>query len=152
MNIYARFTDFISLRSTPSSLQKERIIRTVFFCTALFAVVVCLFILLFLLRDGWLIFEKAGMTSVIFGTSWTPTAAEPSYGIFSLIAGTVFVTIGAMCFAVPLSLGCAIYISELATPRIKSILKPVTELLAGIPDDYKRRPKKRASDETLGPG
>ena len=57
----------------------------------------------------------------------------PLYGIFPLIVGTLLVTIGAMVFAVPLSLCCAIYISELASPRMKTILKPAIELLAGIP-------------------
>jgi phosphate transport system permease protein len=57
----------------------------------------------------------------------------PQYGISALIIDTLLVTLGAMVFAVPLSLGCAIYISELASPRVKSILKPATELLAGIP-------------------
>ncbi|MEN6443680.1 MAG: phosphate ABC transporter permease PstA [Methanoregula sp.] len=116
-----------------SSLLKERSIKTVFFCTAFFAVIVISFILLFLLRDGYPIFEKVGIFDFLTGSSWTPTAVEPSYGIFPLIVGTLVVTIGAMCFAVPLSIGCAIYISELASPRIKSILKPATELLAGIP-------------------
>ncbi|WP_292369489.1 phosphate ABC transporter permease PstA [Methanoregula sp. UBA64] len=112
---------------------KEQAVRSVFFCTALFAVVVISFILLFLLRDGYPIFETVGIPAFLFGMSWTPTAMEPAYGIFPLIVGTIFVTLGAMIFAVPLSLGCAIYISEIASPRIKSILKPATELLAGIP-------------------
>jgi phosphate ABC transporter membrane protein len=112
---------------------KEQAVRSVFFCTALFAVVVISFILLFLLRDGYSIFETVGIPAFLFGMSWTPTAMEPAYGIFPLIVGTIFVTFGAMVFAVPLSLGCAIYISEIASPRVKSILKPATELLAGIP-------------------
>ena len=112
---------------------KEQAVKSVFFCTALFAVVVISFILLFLLRDGYSIFETVGIPAFLFGMSWTPTAMEPAYGIFPLIVGTIFVTFGAMVFAVPLSLGCAIYISEIASPRVKSILKPATELLAGIP-------------------
>ncbi|WP_373008039.1 phosphate ABC transporter permease PstA [Methanoregula sp.] len=107
--------------------------KSVFFLTALFAVVVVSFILLFLLRDGYPIFETVGIANFLFGSTWTPTAVEPSYGIFALIVGTILVTLGAMIFAVPLSIGCAIYISELASPRIKSVLKPATELLAGIP-------------------
>ncbi|MFA6333242.1 MAG: phosphate ABC transporter permease PstA, partial [Methanoregula sp.] len=62
-----------------------------------------------------------------------PTAAEPLYGIYPLIIGTLLVTLGAMVFSVPLSIGCAIYISELASPRVKQFLKPAIELLAGIP-------------------
>ncbi|MGA2161413.1 MAG: phosphate ABC transporter permease PstA [Methanoregula sp.] len=112
---------------------KERFVRSVFFFTAFFAVIVVAFILLFLLRDGYSIFETVGVLNFLFGTIWAPAQVVPSYGISALIIGTLLVTLGAMVFAVPLSIGCAIYISELATPRVKSILKPATELLAGIP-------------------
>ena len=115
------------------SLLKEKSIRTVFFFTAFFAVIVVSFILLFLLRDGFAIFTQVGPLHFLLGTDWAPTAAEPLYGIFPLIVGTLLVTLGAMVFAVPLSIGCAIYISELASPRMKNILKPAIELLAGIP-------------------
>ena len=114
-------------------VMKEKTIKTVFFFTAFFAVIVVAFILLFLLRDGYRIFLQVGIFDLLFGTAWTPTAVVPSYGIFPLIVGTLLVTIGAMVFAVPLSIGCAIYISELASPRVKKVLKPAVELLAGIP-------------------
>ncbi|MDD4138450.1 MAG: phosphate ABC transporter permease PstA [Methanoregula sp.] len=107
--------------------------KTVFFFTAFFAVIVVSFILLFLLRDGYPIFLQTGPLNFILGPDWAPTAAVPLYGIFPLIAGTLLVTLGAMVFAVPLSICCAIYIAELASPRAKSILKPAIELLAGIP-------------------
>lgn len=123
--------------ATPGTARASRIreqsIRTVFFCTALFAVFVIAFILLFLLRDGAPIFAQVGLLDFLFGQVWAPTAVEPLYGIFPLIVGTILVTIGAMVFAVPLSLGCAIYISELAPLRVKQVLKPAIELLAGIP-------------------
>jgi phosphate transport system permease protein len=115
------------------SLVKEQVIRTTFFATAFFAVIVVSFILLFLFRDGFPIFGQVGIVNFLFGTSWTPTAVIPSYGIFPLIVGTVLVTIGSMIFAVPLSIGCAIFISELASPATKKVLKPAVELLAGIP-------------------
>ncbi len=112
---------------------KERAIKTLFFCTAATAVIVVTFILLFLLADALPIFAFEGLPDFLLGQTWAPSAAEPLYGIFPLIVGTLLVTLGAMVFAVPLSLGCAIYIAELASPRIKSILKPAIELLAGIP-------------------
>jgi phosphate transport system permease protein len=115
------------------SLLKEKSIKTIFFFTAFFAVIIVTFILLFLLRDGFLIFSRVGPLHFLLGPDWAPTAAEPLYGIFPLIVGTLLVTIGAMVFAVPLSIGCAIYISELASPQMKNILKPAIELLAGIP-------------------
>jgi phosphate transport system permease protein len=115
------------------SLLKEQSIKTVFFFTALFAVIVVTFILLFLLQDGYPIFSEVGILNFLLGPDWAPTAVIPLYGILPLIVGTLLVTLGAMVFAVPLSIGCAIYLSELASPRTKKILKPAVELLAGIP-------------------
>jgi phosphate transport system permease protein len=115
------------------SLLKEKTIKAIFFSTAFFAVIVVSFILLFLLRDGFSIFAQIGISDFLLGPDWAPTAVEPLYGIFPLIVGTLLVTLGAMVFAVPLSIGCAIYIAELASPRIRNILKPAIELLAGIP-------------------
>jgi len=115
------------------SLIREKAIKSVFFFTAFFAVIVVSFILLFLLRDGYPIFTQVGILSFLLGPDWAPTALAPLYGIFPLIAGTILVTIGAMAFAVPLSIGCAIYIAELASPRVKNVVKPAIELLAGIP-------------------
>ena len=116
-----------------SSVLREQLIKTLFFLTAFFAVIVIIFILLFLLRDGYPILEQVSLPDFLLGLSWEPTAAVPLYGILPIIVGTLLVTIGAMVFAVPLSIGCAIYISELASPRVKTILKPAIELLAGIP-------------------
>jgi phosphate transport system permease protein len=113
--------------------RKETAIRTIWFLTALSAIIAIFFILLFLLRDSIPIFERVGLGPFLSGTTWYPTGEPPQYGIFVLIVGTVLVTIGAMVFAVPLSIGCAIYISELAPLWAKNILKPAIELLAGIP-------------------
>jgi phosphate transport system permease protein len=122
-----------SKRPALSSLIKEQAIKTVFFITAFFAVIVVVFILLFLVQDGYPIFIDYGTIPFLFGETWAPTAMEPLYGILPLIVGTLLVTLGAIVFAVPLSIGCAIYISELASPRVKNVLKPAIELLAGIP-------------------
>jgi phosphate transport system permease protein len=123
----------ISPSRARSSLIREQLIKTLFFFTAFFAVIAITFILLFLVRDGFPILQQVSLPDFLLGLSWEPTAAVPLYGIFPLIVGTLLVTLGAMVFAVPLSIGCAIYISELASPRVKTILKPAIELLAGIP-------------------
>ncbi|MGD0079355.1 MAG: phosphate ABC transporter permease PstA [Methanoregula sp.] len=119
--------------SARSSRLRERSIKTLFFFTAFFAVIVIGFIILFLVRDAYPILEQVSLPDFLLGLSWEPTATVPLFGILPLIVGTLLVTIGAMVFAIPLSLGCAIYISELASPRMKAILKPAIELLAGIP-------------------
>jgi phosphate transport system permease protein len=112
---------------------RENAIQALWFCTAIFAVVAIFFILLFLVEDGYPIFEQVGIWNFISGETWNPTGATPAYGIFSLIIGTLLVTLGAMALAIPLGIASAIYIAELASYRVKSIVKPAIELLAGIP-------------------
>jgi len=112
---------------------QERLIRSIWFLTAIFGVLAVFFILLFLLKDGLPLFETVSPAEFLFGETWNPTGATPSYGTVPLWVGTILVTIGAMAIATPLGVACAIFISELATPRIRNIVKPVVELLAGIP-------------------
>jgi phosphate transport system permease protein len=112
---------------------KENSIKTILFLSAISAIIVIFSIILFLLRDAYPIFQTAGIWQFLSGIKWNPTGEPPSYGAFSLIVGTLLVTIGAMVIAIPLSLGSAIFISEIASPRMKSIIKPAIELLAGIP-------------------
>jgi len=112
---------------------KENSIKTILFLSAISAIIVIFSIILFLLRDAYPIFQTAGIWQFLSGIKWNPTGEPPSYGAFSLIVGTLLVTIGAMVIAIPLSLGSAIFISEIASQRMKSIIKPAIELLAGIP-------------------
>ena len=119
--------------SARKSLIREQFIKSLFFLTAFFAVIAIILILLFLVRDGFPILQQVTLPDFLLGLSWEPTAAVPLYGILPLIVGTILVTIGSMVFAVPLSIGCAIFIAELAPSRMKTILKPAIELLAGIP-------------------
>ncbi|HWR27308.1 MAG TPA: phosphate ABC transporter permease PstA, partial [Candidatus Thermoplasmatota archaeon] len=79
------------------------------------------------------IFQKEGVVNFFIGMRWYPTGEPPLYGAFPLIIDTLLVTLGAMVIAIPLSIGSAIFIAEIATPRIKAIIKPAIELLAGIP-------------------
>ncbi len=68
-----------------------------------------------------------------FGTEWTPQFEPPSFGVLAIVAGTLNVTLWGMAFAIPIGLGSAIYLSEYATPRVRRTVKPVLEVLAGIP-------------------
>lgn len=78
--------------------------------------------------------ENFGFVDFFFGKEWMPTATPTAqFGILPLILGTLLVSITAILIALPLGLGVAIYLSELASKRVRKILKPVIELLAGIP-------------------
>lgn len=83
----------------------------------------------FILRTGDISF-----TDFIAGKEWYPTTTpEPQFGLLPLLLGTLLVSIGAIVLALPFSLAVAIYMAELAHPKLRAVLKPVIELLAGIP-------------------
>jgi len=69
----------------------------------------------------------------LFTKDWAPFSSDPKYGIFALILGTLKVTAVATIFAVPVGLGAALYLSEYASDRSRRIIKPILEILAGIP-------------------
>ena len=114
-------------------LKKEGAIETLLFLASLAAIVSVLFILAYLFLEAAPIFPVAGIWNFVTGGSWYPTGTPPEYGTLPLIAGTILVTLGAMVIAIPLSLGCAVFIAEIASSRTRGILKPAIELLAGIP-------------------
>lgn len=87
-------------------------------------------ILFFLLREGLPAFGDVPLSSLL-GARWYPI--ESLYGILPLIAGTIIVTIGAMLVGIPLGIATAVFLSEVSPAWIKNILKPVIEVLAGLP-------------------
>lgn len=112
---------------------KEKVICGIWLGTALVAVITIILILGFLLKEGLPAILEIGIPAFIFNEIWTPTSEFPSYGIYSLIIGTILVTIGAVVIAVPLGIGSAIFIAEVAPPQFREAIKPAIELLAGIP-------------------
>ena len=69
----------------------------------------------------------------LFGTEWTPLFATPKFGVLPLVAGTALVSLIAMLVALPMGVLSAIYLSEYAPPRVRRIVKPILEILAGVP-------------------
>ena len=112
---------------------KERIIQYFFLLVALASIIVLALIVLFLFKEGLPIFEKVSVKDFLFGKYWYPTYDPPEFGIFPLIVASIAVTALSSAIAVPLGLLTAIYISEIAGPRMKEFLKPVIELLASLP-------------------
>lgn len=112
---------------------KEKFIKYTLFLFALISILVLALIVFSLFREGVPLFKKVSIRDFLFGLEWYPTSDPPSYGIFSLIAGSFIVTLISTLIAVPLGVLSAIYIAEVAPASIKEILKSVIELLAGIP-------------------
>ena len=78
-------------------------------------------------------FEIVPAGDFFFGVDWTPQFEPPSFGVLSIVAGTLNVALWAMLFAIPIGLGSAVYLSEYASPRVRKTIKPALEVLAGIP-------------------
>ncbi|MGP8152721.1 MAG: phosphate ABC transporter permease subunit PstC [Smithella sp.] len=111
----------------------ENIIKYIFFSFALVSIIVLGLIVISLFREGMPIFKLVSLSDFLLGKDWYPTSDPASFGIFSLIVGSVIVTFLAILIAVPLGVLSAIYIAEIAPVSIKEILKSIIELLAGIP-------------------
>ncbi len=86
-----------------------------------------------LLEETVAFFREVGLSEFLFGTKWTPLFEPGSFGVLPLVAGTFATTAIALVGAVPLGLGAAVYLSEYARPRVRKTVKPVLELLAGVP-------------------
>ena len=121
------------MNHSPFQRWKEYMVGSIWFICAIFATLTVFFILFYLLSNGYPAFIQIGLQDFLFGQQWNPTGTPPAYGIFPLIVGTLLVMIGAMVISVPLSIASAIFISELAGDRLRTIIKPAIELLAGIP-------------------
>lgn len=112
---------------------REGGIKLVCAACAVLSIFVTFAIVTILLKEALPFFAKVNIKDFFTGTEWQPTPEPGQYGILPLINGTLMITVGAGIFAVPIGLLSAIYLSEYAKPRVKAILKPALELLAGIP-------------------
>jgi phosphate transport system permease protein len=110
--------------------RRERIIRGVFLGAAAVSILISLLIVVSVIGKAVAFLTKIHPSELLVGT-WNPRAGD--FGITTLLAGTFVVTVIAMLVAAPLGLGAAIYLSEDARPRIRRLLKPILEVLAGIP-------------------
>ncbi|MDG1874908.1 MAG: phosphate ABC transporter permease subunit PstC [Mariniblastus sp.] len=115
---------------------REAFILTALGCCTVFTVLITVTIVCLLVGQT-VEFFKMPETSVkdfLFGLKWSPALGETKFfGIWPLVCGTLWVTLIAMCVALPLGLVTAIYLSEYAPQKLRNVLKPVLELLAGIP-------------------
>ena len=112
---------------------KEKVFQAVTYTASLFTILALAGILFSLFREGLPFFSRVSLSQFLFTNSWYPTHELPEFGAWALIVGSLYVTFGALLIGVPLGLGSAIFISEIAGNRLKEIAKPVIELLAGIP-------------------
>ncbi len=117
-----------------STARREKLVHGLFFVCGIFSVIVLLGIFLLLIVTAVPAFEEISIKEFLFGLDWNPTSYEQeTYGIVPMLVSTFMVTLGALAIAVPLGVGTAAYLSEVAHPRVREIAKPIVEILAGIP-------------------
>jgi len=112
---------------------REKFIEGWILLAALLAIVVLLGIVILLLKEGVPIFFHTPPWEFFFGTEWYPVSEPPTFGIMPFFVSTLWVTLVATAIAVPIGIGSAAYLSEVAPSRIRETVKPIIELLAGIP-------------------
>jgi phosphate transport system permease protein len=113
--------------------RKEQAILLLTLACAMVSVLTTLGIIGVLARETILFFSKVSPAEFFTGTDWSPTYANPKFGILPLVAGTLMITVGSAIIAVPFGLLVAIYLSEYSATKVRRILKPTLEMLAGIP-------------------
>ena len=111
----------------------EQAIKLVLVLAALLSVATTIGIVVALLRPAIDFFAKVPISEFLGTTRWAPNAADPAYGIWPLVSASMLITAIALVVAVPIGLGAAAYLAEYASPRTRRRLKPVVELLAGVP-------------------
>ncbi len=119
----------------------ERTVSVLMIVASTIAILTTIGIVLSLAFEAWRFFARVPLTEFLFGLSWSPQTAlredqvgsSGAFGAVPLFAGTLMITFIAMCVAVPIGLFSAIYMSEYASPKVRATVKPMLEILAGVP-------------------
>lgn len=111
----------------------EAVIHGVFLLLGLITVGCVLLITVYLVISGIPAIREIGLIDFLFGKEWASTATEPKYGILPFILTSVYGTAGAIALGVPVGFMTAVYLSKLASPRVRAIMQSAISLLAGIP-------------------
>jgi len=112
---------------------KEKLYHWIFAVLAFASLFFLIGISIVLFKEGLPIFQKVSFFGFIFGKSWYPTYEPAEFGILPLILASAWVTFGALLVCVPLGIGSALYIHEIAGTKQRAVLKPLIEILSGIP-------------------
>lgn len=114
-----------------STYVKETLLKSLFFVCAFVFVLAVALIFVFVGWKAWPIVTDYGLGRFVSGRVWS--SGSELFGILPLIAGSLIVTLGALALGTPLAVGTAVFLSDVASPRVRSFVRPAVELLAGVP-------------------
>jgi phosphate transport system permease protein len=112
---------------------RERIIAGLLTLSGLFSILATVGIVTALFSESFGFFDQVSLREFFTSTRWAPVFAPPHFGVMPLVAGTVMIALGSALVAVPIGLASAIYLSEYAPDGVRKVVKPILEILAGIP-------------------
>lgn len=121
------------LSAAAASRPGETVISAVLLAAAAVSVVTTFAIIGVLIRESLPFFDSVSVGGYLLGTRWAPLLEPRSFGVLPLVAGTMHIVVGSALIGLPMGLGTAIYLAEYASPRARALLKPILEILAGIP-------------------
>ena len=119
------------MSSKKSKSVKENIMKAIFFISAFMSVVAVILICIFLFANGLPAMKKIGFAEFLLGRTWRP--GNDIYGVFPMIIGSLYVTAGALLIGVPVGILTAIFLARFCPPKLYKVVKPIINLLAGIP-------------------
>jgi phosphate transport system permease protein len=112
---------------------KERAIKTIFTVLAFTSMFFLIGIIFVLFKESFPVISEINIIKFLFGKEWMPTFDPPEFGVLPLILASFWISVGALFVCVPLGVASALFINEIASPKQKQILKPLIEILSGIP-------------------
>ena len=111
----------------------EKLIESWIFLAGILTIVILLGIIILLLKEGLPAFWYTPPWEFLFGTKWYPVSEPPTFGILPFFVATFWVTLVATVISVPIGVACAAYLAEVAPAKVRETVKPIVEILAGIP-------------------
>jgi phosphate transport system permease protein len=113
----------------------EGVVRALLFAAALVSIATTLAIVYALIRETFSFFGEVNALDFLFGTEWSPLfkGDQQSFGVLPLVWGTIYLTAIGLVVAIPIGLLCGVYLAEFAPRRVRKVVKPVLEVLAGVP-------------------
>lgn len=133
MSSQQKIRNMIRKQSDSSASISNKVMPVILFLIAIISILTTIGIVITLLTETITFFTRVPIHKFFLETDWNPFSSDPKYGIWALIIGTLKITVIATIFAVPVGIGGAIYLSEFASTKVRKIIKPILEVLAGIP-------------------
>lgn len=124
---------FLKLDRVKIAHVEESVVKKLLFGCALFCIAVTIGIVFLLLEEAVAFFAQVPLSDFLLGTNWAPMFEPRSFGVLPLVCGTFWVTLGAALIGLPTGLGIGLFLNDFAPSWIRNVVKPVLEILAGIP-------------------